>query len=81
MEQLVRLAYPDATRPMVEVFAKDQFVDTLQEEDMRLRIHQHKLATLRDFVVIALELESYQLASRQKAKYMRETQLEECAVQ
>lgn len=38
IERLVRLAYPDATESMVEVLAKDQFVDSLPEEDMRLCI-------------------------------------------
>ena len=38
IEQLVRLAYPDAAESMVEVLAKDQFVDSLLEEDTRLRI-------------------------------------------
>ena len=34
IERLVRLAYPDAAESMVEVLAKDQFVDSLPEEDM-----------------------------------------------
>ena len=38
IERLVCLAYLDATEPMVELLAKDQFV-----EEMRLRIRQHKL--------------------------------------
>ena len=48
VERLVRLAYPEATEAMVEVLAKDQFVDALPEEDMRLRIRQNKPVTLRD---------------------------------
>ena len=72
----MRLAYPDATEPMVEVLAKDQFVDSLPEEDMRLRIRQHRPATLRAALETALELESYQLASRQRARFVREVQLE-----
>ena len=77
VERLVRLAYPEAAESMVEVLAKDQFVDALPEEDMRLRIRQHKPATLRDAPRSALELESYQLASKQKARFVREAQLEE----
>ena len=76
IERLVRLAYPDAAEPMVEVLSKDQFVDALPEEDMRLRIRQNKPATLRDALAVALELESYRLASRQKARYVREAQVE-----
>ena len=61
---------------MVEVLAKDQFVDSLPEEDMRLRIRQHRPATLRADLEMALELESYQLASKQKARFVKEIQLE-----
>ena len=34
IEWLVWLAYPEAAESMMEVFAKDQFVDSLPEEDM-----------------------------------------------
>ena len=44
--------------------------------DMRLRIRQHKPVTMRDALGVVLELESYQLASRQRAEFVRETQLE-----
>ena len=36
VENLVRLAFPEAAEVMVEVLAKDQFVDALRDEDMRL---------------------------------------------
>ena len=44
---------------------------------MRLRIRQNKPATLRDALGTALELESYQLASKQKTRFVWEAQLEE----
>ena len=81
IERLVRLAYPDAAESMVEVLAKDQFVDALPEEDMRLHIRQNRLATLRAALETALELESYQLASKQRARFVREVQLEKQPVQ
>lgn len=77
VERLMHLAYPEAAESMVEVLAKDQFVDALPKEDMRLRVRQHKPATLRDALRTALGLESYQLASKQKARFLREAQLEE----
>ena len=76
IERLVRLAYPDAAETMVEVLAKDQFVDALPEEDMQLRIRQNRPATLRAALEAALELESYQLASKQRARFVHEVQLE-----
>ena len=62
---------------MVEVLAKDQFVDALPDEDMCLHIRENKPTTLRDAIRLALELESYQLASRQRKKLVREPHLEE----
>ena len=65
----------------MEVLAKDQFVDSLPEEDMRLRIRQNRPATLRAALETALELESYQLASKQRARFVRGVQLEDQPVQ
>ncbi len=75
VERLTRLAYPDAVEQMITVLAKDQFIDSLPEEDMRLRIRQSRPANLRQALEIALELESYIVASR-RVKPVREVLLE-----
>ena len=77
VKHLMHLAYPEAAEAMVEVLPKDQLVDALPDEDMPLSICQNKPATLRDALGTALELESYQLVSKQKARFVREAQLEE----
>ena len=76
IERLTRLAYPEAAETMVTVLAKDQFIDALPDEDMRLRIRQSRPPSLRQALETALELESYSLASR-RAKPVREVHLEE----
>ena len=38
IEYLTRLAYPEATASMQDSLSKDQFIDSLPEEDMRLKI-------------------------------------------
>ena len=81
VERLARLAYSDAPASMIEVLAKDQFVDSLPEEDMRLRIRQSRPKTLREALETALELESYQLASKQRSRTVREARLEEGSYQ
>ena len=81
VERLARLAYPDAPASMIEVLAKDQFVDSLPEEDMRLRIRQSRPKTMREALETALELESYQLASKQRSRTVREARLEEGSYQ
>ena len=78
IERLVRLAYPNTTESMVEVLSKDHF---LPDEEVQLRIRQIKPTTLRETLALALELESYQLASKQKAKYIREAWADDQPVQ
>ena len=68
VEHLTRLVYLDAAPAMQESLAKDQFIDSLLEEDMRLKICQSWSKSLWDAVELALELEAYQLASRQRVK-------------
>ena len=75
VERLTRLAYPDAVEQMITVLAKDQFIDSLPEEDMRLQIRQSRPANLRQALETALELESYIVASR-RVKPVREVLLE-----
>ena len=58
------------------VLTKDKFVDTLPEEDMRLRIRQNKPTSLRDALRLAVELESYELVSKQRSKLVRGAHLE-----
>ena len=76
MERLTRLAYPDAVEEMIIVLAKDQFIDALEDEDMRLRIRQNRPVNLWQALETALELESYIVASR-KTTPVREVHLEE----
>ena len=57
--------------PMIELLSKDQFINALPDEEMRVRIHQSRPATLRGALEIALELESYQLASRHRTRLVR----------
>ena len=46
VERLARLAYPEAQPALLEVLVKDQFIDALSDEDMRLRIRQGHPRTL-----------------------------------
>jgi hypothetical protein len=75
VEHLARLAYPDAAAQMVEVLAKDQFIDALPDEEFRLRLRQGKPGTLQQALEQALELESLYQANKQRSKIVREVQL------
>ncbi len=56
---------------MMELLAKDQFVDALVDEELRLRIRQSRPITLRHSLQAALGIESYQLASQHRIKSVR----------
>lgn len=66
LERLGRMAYPDASADVQNVLSRDQFVDALPNEDMRLRIKQERPKTLQRALELALELESFQLASKHR---------------
>lgn len=48
---------------MIDVLAKDQFIDATPDEDMHLSVRQNKPANPREALEYALELESYYLAN------------------
>ena len=77
MERLARLAYPEAPPEMLELLAKDQFIDALADGDMRLRMRQSRPKSLREALQTALELEAFQLASQQRAKPVRSVLVED----
>jgi len=77
VERLTRLAYPDAAESMVQVLARDQFINSLADEDMHLRIRQNQPKTLREALETALELESYQLSSKQRYRTVHKVHMEE----
>ena len=76
IERLVRLAYLDAAHAMLELLAKDHFIDSLTDEDMKLKIRQNRPKSLQQALEAALELESYWLPSRQCAIPVRSAQLD-----
>ena len=77
IEQLARLAYPQTTQSMLDLLAKDQFVDSLPDEDMRLRIIQSRPSSLREALRVALELDFFQQASQQRSGAVRGVKMEE----
>jgi hypothetical protein len=68
VERLTRLAYPGAGEEMITTLARDQFIDALHDDDTKLRIRQLRPQTLQRTLEIALELESYSLAGKQKGR-------------
>ena len=64
VERLARLAYNDTPATTQDTHAKEQFVDAITDDDLRVRMLQTRPVTLQDALRSALELESYSLAVR-----------------
>ena len=54
-----------------DILARDHFIETLYEEDLRLRVRQARPPFLQVALETALELESFQLASRHRTRMFR----------
>lgn len=77
VERLARLAYPEAQAEMLDLLAKDQFIDAITDGDMRLRLRQNHPKNLREALQTALELEAFHLASQQRTKPVRGAAVED----
>ena len=64
VERLARLAYNDAPATTQDNHAKEQFVDAIMDDDLRVLVLQTRPGTLHDPLRSALELASYTLAVR-----------------
>ena len=63
VETLTRAAYPDASPELQDIIARDNFIDALSDDDVRLKIHQSRPPSLQAALESAIELESFRLAS------------------
>ena len=71
VETLTRAAYPDVSADLQDTIARDNFIDASQDDDMQLKIRQARPISLQAALENALELESFQLASRQRSRAPR----------
>ena len=53
-----------------DMLARDHFIDALTDEDLRLRVRQAKPQSLQRALESALELESFQLASKHRNRVL-----------
>jgi hypothetical protein len=74
IERLVKLAYPEATSAVLDTLAKDQFIDALVDDELRLRVAQGRPSTLRAALGVSLEIESFTLAAKRRTRYVRTVQ-------
>ena len=67
IRRLTNLAYPKAPSDVRETLAKEQFVDSLVNTEMRLKIKQARPVDLNDAVRHAVELEAFYRAESRQA--------------
>ena len=66
IKKLTRQAYPNAPSSVISTLARDHFIDALPESDMRLRIREAQAKDIAEAEILALRLEAYRVADRQK---------------
>ncbi|CAG2220538.1 unnamed protein product [Mytilus edulis] len=71
IKKLTRQAYPNAPPALIFTLAKDHFIDALPESDMRLRIREAQSKDIAEAEILALQLEAYRVADKQKTNRYR----------
>ncbi|XP_063877118.1 uncharacterized protein LOC135109619 [Scylla paramamosain] len=65
LELLVRRAYPEASNDMVTILLRDQFVDAIDHQQMRIYVQQAHPKDLQEALARGLELESFLRTTRE----------------
>jgi uncharacterized protein YoxC len=73
VETLTRAAYPDASAELQDIMTRDNFIDALPDDDIRLKIRQSRPSSLQAALESAIELESFRLASRHRSRSLRDS--------
>lgn len=71
VKKLTRQAYPDAPHNVISTLALDNFIDALPESDMRLRLREAQVKDIAEAEILALRLETYRVADRQRTNTSR----------
>ena len=66
LELLVRRAYPEAGEDMITILLRDQFVDAIDHQQMRIYIQQAHPKDLQEALARGLELESFLRTTRER---------------
>ena len=73
--RLITLAYPGANASLIVTLAMGNFIDFISDSEMRLKIQQIQLQSFNEAVKVAVDLEAFDKAERQRQgnKYARGT--------
>ena len=71
IKELTHQAYHNAPPSVISTLARDHFIDALPESEMRLRIREVQVKDIAEAEILALRLEAYRVADRQKTNRNR----------
>ena len=77
IKKLTRQAYPNAPASVTSTLARDHFIDALPDSDVRLRIRETQAKDIAEAEILALRLEAYRVADRQKTNRYRGSQVKQ----
>ncbi|MPC32210.1 hypothetical protein E2C01_025515 [Portunus trituberculatus] len=66
LEMLVCRAYPEASEEMITILLRDQFVDAIDNQQLRIYVQQARPKDLQNALVRGLELESFLRTTREQ---------------
>ena len=64
VENLCRMAYPEALEAVLQDQAKDKFIDALLDRELRVKLREARLQSISAATQLALEIESYRIADQ-----------------
>ena len=68
VKKLVRQAYPGVNKDVIETLSTDNFIDALNDSEIRLRVRELGPKTLAEAERTALRLESHKIADKQRSR-------------
>ncbi|KAK3744507.1 hypothetical protein QZH41_018273 [Actinostola sp. cb2023] len=75
IRRLTRQAYPSAAVDLRDILARDYFLDAITETDMRWKIRQARPKSLNEALGVAVELEAFMSAEKQRQRSARAAQV------
>ena len=75
IKKLTCQAFPNAPASVTSTLARDHFIDALPDSDVRLRIRETQAKDIAEAEILALRLEAYRVADRQKTNRYRGSQV------
>ncbi|XP_076051361.1 uncharacterized protein LOC143031438 [Oratosquilla oratoria] len=69
LEVLVRRAYPEASEEMITILLRDQFVDAIDNQQLRIYVQQAHPKDLQEALARGLEMESFLWITRERPSW------------